>query len=207
MLAERQFLFVIGSPRSGTTWLQIMVGAHPRVVTTVELCLFEHYTSPWINSWNKALARLAQTGLHQGLPCIWTEDEFYGFLRTFLSKVYGHVLNGKPEASHILDKSCAYSFHVEEILRLLPNARFIHMIRDGRDVAVSMMAAQKTIGAWGGTVKKAAGLWKEHVTAALKTEHYDGQYLKVRYEDLLLEGPQRLKECLSSLIWRRVTRR
>ena len=163
------------------------------MVTTVELYLFEHYTAPWINSWKKALARHTETSMHQGLPHIWTEDEFYGFLREFLSKAYSQLMDSKPEASHILDKSCGYSFHVEDILRLLPNARFIHMIRDGRDVAASMMAAQKTIGAWGSTVERAARLWKEHVTAARKTEHYGGQYTEVRYEDLILGGPQTLR--------------
>jgi len=33
---DKQFIFIIGAPKSGTTWLQIMIGAHPQVCTTVD---------------------------------------------------------------------------------------------------------------------------------------------------------------------------
>jgi hypothetical protein len=44
MVLEKQFLFIIGAPRSGTTWLQAMLGAHPSICTTGELKLFDLFT-------------------------------------------------------------------------------------------------------------------------------------------------------------------
>lgn len=191
--SEQPCIFIVGSPRSGTTWLQIMLGAHPQIATTVELNLFEQYLIPWINGWQQSLARRKATGMHQGLSCVWEEDEFYNYLREFLSRVYLPLLENKPGATHLLHKSCDNAFYTAEILHLLPNTRFIHLIRDARDVAVSMMAAKQTIGDWGGTAEKAATLWKEHVTAARKTQQYENKYIEVRYEDLINNGPGTLQ--------------
>src|SRR5215471_21624711 len=103
MLSGKQLIYIIGSPRSGTTWLQAMIGAHPSVCTTVELTLFSKYTAPWIASWNEESANIKAGRWHQGIPFLWSEDEFYSFLTEFLDRVYAKVLAGKPEATHILD--------------------------------------------------------------------------------------------------------
>jgi sulfotransferase family protein len=189
MVQNRQFLFIIGAPRSGTTWLQAMIGAHSDVCTTAELMLFNHYTALWVNAWNDQM-RLQREGSIIGLPTVWTEDEFYGFLREFLKQIYERVLALKPAATVILDKHPGYAQHVEHIHRLIPDARFIHMIRDGRDVAASMLAASRHWGRlWAPkNIWKAAASWKGHTLEARRANQYVGQYLEVRYEDLLTKG-------------------
>lgn len=149
MILDKQLIFIIGASRSGTSWLQMMLGAHPLVCTTNELTLYDIYTAPWIKAWKGETANIERRGVPRGLPFLWTEDEFYGFLREFLNRVYERVLATKPQATHILDKNPRYSEHVEEINKLLPHARFIHMIRDGRDVAVSLKAARQQMGWFG----------------------------------------------------------
>ncbi len=193
MILDQEFLFIIGSPRSGTTWLQAMIGAHPRVCTTVELTLFSEYTAPWINRWEREAANIAQGRWHQGLPFLWTEDEFYDFLKGFLDKVYERVISTNPQATHVLDKHPGYSLYVEHIHRLVPNARFIHLIRDGRDVAVSMVAARRRVGFGTDTIAASAAEWKRTVRAAWEASQYQGRYLEVRYEDLLTAGVDVLK--------------
>ncbi len=47
-----------------------------------------------------------------------------------------HRLAG-PGVSHIVEKTCANSLRVEFVDRVLPNACYIHLVRDGRDVAMS----------------------------------------------------------------------
>lgn len=190
---DKQFIFIIGAPKSGTTWLQIMISAHPQVCTTVELTLFSKYTAPWIKAWKAEAANIQQGRWNQGLPFLWSEDEFYGYLKEFLSKVYEKVLSINPQATHVLDKHPGYSMHVEDINMLLPGARFIHMIRDGRDVAVSMVAAQQRIGYGTGTIQDSAAEWKRNVRAAQETTQYHDRYMEVRYEDLLISGANTLK--------------
>jgi hypothetical protein len=53
-------VFIVGAPRSGTTWLQAMIGAHPSICTTDELKLFNLFTGPWEESW-ELLLKLQKT--------------------------------------------------------------------------------------------------------------------------------------------------
>ena len=180
----RQFIYIIGAPRSGTTWLQMMLGAHPAVCTTVELTLFSLYTAPWIDAWEREARVVARGGPETGLRHLWTEEEFYAFLREFVERAYGRVVEGRPEATHVLDKQPSYSGHTGAIDRLVPGARFIHVVRDGRAVAASMLAAHRDMGMAVDTVQKAAELWKRSVFQARTAARFDGRYLEVRYEDL-----------------------
>jgi hypothetical protein len=183
---EKEFLFVIGSPRSGTTWLQLMIGAHPSVCATTELRLYNKYTAPWLQAW-KEEAPLTEAAKHYlGLPVLWTEAEFHDFLKGFLERVYTKVIAAKPEATHILDKHPQYSQFVEDIRLFIPGARFIHLIRDGRDVAVSLSAASRQMGWFAReTLPGYGAFWKRELLAARKAKAYAGLYLELRYEDLL----------------------
>jgi hypothetical protein len=192
-MKSKQYIFIIGSERSGTTWVQMMIGAHPLVCTTVELTLFSKYTAPWIKAWKEETDNIRKDRWHQGLPFLWNEDEFYRFLKAFLRKVYDRVHALNPQATHILDKCPGYSEYVEDINTLLPNSRFIHVIRDGRDVAVSMVAARKQIGFGTATIHDSAAKWRDHVRAAQKAREYHDRYMEVRYEDLFTAGADTLK--------------
>jgi len=84
---------------------------------------------------------------------------------------------------HYGDKSASFrNIRSDLTYQAAPNAKYIHMIRDGRDVALSWMKI------WNGplSVSEAAWLWEEHVR--LKREFglsIPDQYLEIRYEDLL----------------------
>ncbi|QDU92541.1 sulfotransferase family protein [Lignipirellula cremea] len=188
---QKQFLFIIGSDRSGTTWLQSMVGAHPQVATSVQLTLFHTYIPDWLRSWKSETEFIADSRQwDMGLPVVWSEAEFLDFLREFLARVYARVLAGKPTATHVLDKHPAYREHVEEIHLLLPQAKFIHVIRDGRDVALSLLAAKEGLG-WGySTLNEATRAWAHSVKRGRDAAVYGDQYLEVRYEELLEQGPE-----------------
>jgi len=188
MISDRQFLFIIGSLKSGTTWLQIMLSAHPQLCTTVEQTLFDKYIPSWFDIWQKETKNITEKGYNKGLPFLWTNDDFMDFLREFLDKVYAKVSINHPNASHILDKNPMYSFSVELIHELLPNARFIHLIRDGRDVAVSMLAARRNIGYGPSSFINSVVTWNKYVLAARHAKSYENQYLEIRYEDLLNNG-------------------
>ena len=194
MLSDKQFIFIIGSSRSGTTWLQIMVGAHPLVCSSVELTVFDSYVAPWVKAWKKEAAYVRQW--IRGLPFIFSEEEFYGFLRDFVAKVYERVVINNPTATHIVDKRPAYAGYVQLINRFLPKSRFIHVIRDGRDAAASMLAARRRVGFGPDNIRDAAASWKWRVEMARQAEEFGGRYLEVRYEDLLARGPDVLKTVL-----------
>jgi hypothetical protein len=196
VLPDKGYFFIIGAPRSGTTWLQAMLGSHPRVCTTVELTLFDKYTAPWIETWRRESRNIEEGRWHQGLPFVWDEAEFYYLLGDFVKRVYRRVLDFKPDATHVLDKHPGYSLYVDDIHRILPEARFIHVLRDGRDVAVSMIAARRRAGFGPGTIPDAARLWKQSVLGAKHAGQYEGRYLEVRYEQMLADGEDILSQVL-----------
>jgi hypothetical protein len=188
LLAEKKFIFIIGSPRSGTTWLQTMIGSHPYVSTTVELTLFSAYTSPLIQSWDRESFNLKTKPWVQGLPFIWTEEDFIEFLRDFLQKAYVKVLNKNQQATHILDKHPGYAKHVLDIYKLIPSARVIHIIRDGRDVVTSMIAAKRSVGFGTDKIENCAKIWVQSILSSRKAIDMKSQFLEIRYEHLLENG-------------------
>ena len=77
-----------------------------------------------------------------------------------------------------------------------PQAHFIHIIRDGRDLAASHL---KTVPDWGyGTVEQAARGWLEVLTRPRQAAR-EGRYLEVRYEDLVIQPRQTIAQMLDYL--------
>ena len=107
MLRDLDFVFIIGVPRSGTTWLQAMVAVHSSVCSTIdELKLFDFFTVPLEDGWRYLLRLQKDTGGDRnGLTAIWTDDEFYGFLRDFVNRVYTQVWAMKPRRCKFVDGS------------------------------------------------------------------------------------------------------
>ncbi len=189
ILENKQFLFIVGSPRSGTTWIQTLLAAHPQVATTVELTLFERYVGTWVTAWEREAGNINQGKWHQGLPFLWEEEEFEDYLREFVARTYAKIAAKNPGASHVLDKYPAYALHTATIRHFIPHARFIHVLRDGRDVVVSMLAARRNVGFGATNITSAANEWLRMVEGAREASQYAGSYLEVRYEDVL-DNPQ-----------------
>lgn len=190
MLENVQPIFILGSPRSGTTMLQVLLSSHPKVASTVQLSLFDRYIGPWIDTWEMEAADIRDKEWPLGLPVLWKREQFDAVIAEFLRRVYTDMLERAPGATHILDKNPGYSMHVETIKRFFPRARFLHMIRDGRDVACSLMAAKKSMG-FGTDEAAAAGVvWRNLVLGARRAAQFGDDYLEVRYEDYLAD-PQK----------------
>lgn len=191
LLEEKQFIFIIGAQRSGTSWLQTMLSDHPQVASTkvdkkvAELTIFNHYIAPLIRSWEIESAPMKQGRWNRGLPCLWSEQEFYSFLRYFLEQAYCRVRQNN-DTTHILDKDPFYSQHVCLIDKLIPHSKFIHLIRDGRNVAVSLLSAKERTGIGTSVIGNASREWREHISMSRKAKDLgEDRYLEVRYEDLL----------------------
>ena len=193
--AKKQ-LFIVGSPRSGTTMLQILLASHPQVASTVEQTLFQHYVAPWLETWDSEVENIDKRGWKLGLPILWQREELEEILRDFLARAYAKILAGKPGATHIVDKHPGYSPHVTLIKRFIPGARFIHIIRDGRDVAASMIAVHAKMGFAPSNVSAAATKWKTFVLAAREAAQFTNDYIEVHYEDFLRKGAEAYSQVL-----------
>jgi len=180
-------VFIIGAARSGSTWLQALLGAHPRIATTVELSVFHRFVGPWVEAWQFEENVLAASGVPQGLRYVMSEAEFRAFLSSFVHTCYQRVFERRPGATHVLDKQPGYSPHVRLIDEMLPGARFIHLVRDGRDVAVSMRNAGPSMAFGPVTAGSAARLWAKAVRDARVARGFGDRYLEIKYEELLAD--------------------
>ena len=128
-------VFIIGSPRSGTSWLQKTLGSHPAIVTPQEtdLSFRRMYVAGLNRTWESQLANMARRR-YRGLPAVMTRGQFDHAVQAFCDAAVDCIWRLKPEASVVVEKSAGDSFQVEAIAALRPDARFIHIIHDGSDV-------------------------------------------------------------------------
>jgi len=121
------------------------------------------------------------------LPAVLTETEFDALVGGLIERVYRATLALKPTAQIVLDKVPQNGRAAETILRFVPDARFIHVIRDGRDVAASMLRASR---GWGRewaprNAGSAAATWRYDVELCQAIAQRTGAYLEIRHEELL----------------------
>lgn len=149
-----QLFFVVGHGRSGTTWLQNILDSHPEVMCRGEGWLFNRnfrredfkelhprlkpsslynaiLTSEYLRLWIERSPWTANDGLapeeHLDNMTHWAVNYF--LTRPLLGT--GKRIVGDKTASHGLEA-------LEDISKICPEAKVIHVIRDGRDVAVSL---------------------------------------------------------------------
>ncbi|MEA2517440.1 MAG: hypothetical protein QOG16_1278 [Actinomycetota bacterium] len=89
------------------------------------------------------------------------------------------------------DKTPRYVEHIPLLVELFPDARFVHLLRDGRDVALSY--ANVPFGPK--TVARAAQLWAARVEAGIRDGRAlpPGRYLELMYEDLIEDSEGEIK--------------
>lgn len=195
-------VFIVGAGRSGTTWLQMMLGAHPAIATGQESQIFHNYLRKLHEQWQRELDYPETNELRKhGITSYIDDDRFTELMRHFAIGVFENIFVAKPGASMFLEKSPNNSFNIDLIVRCLPDARFIHVIRDGRDVVTSMLAAKKSWGRhWAPEyAADAASEWQRAVTESSRLGGLSDHYIEVKYEELLSNGPDELRRVFGFL--------
>jgi hypothetical protein len=99
---------------------------------------------------------------------------------------------GKPRWG---DKTPAYLTNIRDIHRALPEARFIHIIRDGRDVALSVLRMPEADRPMRrpDSVGLVATRWSRRIARAREQSEALPHYLEIRYEDLVRDPEEALR--------------
>lgn len=181
-------VFIVGSPRSGTTWLQKLLSCHPKIRTGQESNLFDDYIGPQLRAWNRDLDPKKSGRGVIGLGCYFRQKEFLKILKKYMLALLRPMVGDLKEDEIFVEKTPGHAFFIPEIIMLLPRARIIHMLRDGRDVTASLLAVSKSWGRfWApGEARRAALMWVKHVeTVKESSQHLSPkQFYELRYEDL-----------------------
>jgi Sulfotransferase family len=112
-------VFLIGSPRSGTTILENILNCHKNIVEFYEpYYLWEKYFSCKEND-------------------IWQKKHLNNKMAREIKKEF-KLYRKKAGKPVVLDKSPTHSFNIEIINKIFPEAKWIHILRDGRDATLSI---------------------------------------------------------------------
>ncbi|MBY0399573.1 sulfotransferase [Myxococcota bacterium] len=135
-VAER-LVFLIGPPRSGSTLLARMLGAHSAVVAPEEphlitpLAHLGFYASVDAAPYDPVITRQAARTLVAALPG--GEAAYLTALRAYSDAIYAGLLAARPAPSDrpalLLDKTPAYSLSLDFLARLYPRARYVVLTR------------------------------------------------------------------------------
>ena len=177
-----RMIFNTGARRSGTYWLQRIVMAHPDVFgIPSETLLFSHGIAPLVERFHHGARGSVELGvIYANRPVL------IDGLRHLCDGVFLDLAGGPHR--HIAERSAPHVQHLDLISEVYPDARFVHIVRDGRDVARSLVAQP-----WGpSTVREAAAEWRTSVLAGRRTS--DARYLELRYEDLFADPEGRIRD-------------
>jgi hypothetical protein len=184
MTAADRSIFVIGSPRSGTTLMRAILDSHPNIFCPIwETGLFVHLGALM----NGDLQKILKT---EGDTFPLGHAELIAWVRRLAVDLFDQF--GKKAAKpRWAEKTPGHVHHVNLIHEVFPHAQFIHMIRSGYDVVKSLQNmpwAPRRIG-W------STQTWVSSVQAgrAAGAKLPPGHYLEVRYEKLI-EQPQAVLE-------------
>ena len=178
-------IFLVGAERSGTTVLRLMLDHHPSIT--------------WRNEFEYAVDQISDD--HQSWPEL---QPYYDWLQThrifqasgltidrdldYPSLVKDFLQQHRDRAGKPIVGATVHR-HFDRLLRIWPNAMFIHILRDGRDVARSNIGMGWAGNVWTGVEKwiEAEQLWK-----SLKTVIPADHRIEITSEDLINNPEQEL---------------
>lgn len=189
-------VFLVGCPRSGTTWLQLLLAQHPRVATLRETHLFPEYVSPMLRRHRNRDPERAV-----GVGAIVDDQQFEEMCRRFVSTVLDQALQDKPDADVILEKTPSHLHFAGDILQLYPDAHFIHIVRDPRAVVASLLDAGRSWGQrWAPRdTFAAAEVWTDAIADGMKLRKLTTRWTEVAYETLVRSPASELQRLFDAI--------
>jgi Sulfotransferase family len=183
--------FVCGVTRSGTTLVRLMLDAHPDLAIPGE--------THWVPKLIKAAERGKQSA--DDYADLIIDHKRWGDFHLDAEELRERIRKiDPPTAADVIrafyltyaeregktrygDKTPGYVQEMPRIQRVLPEARFVHIIRDGRDVSLSHLRMN-----WGPeTYAESARLWRNRIRKARKQAPKIDHYMEIRFEDLVAD--------------------
>jgi Sulfotransferase family len=201
-------IYVIGSPRSGTSLLRLMLTCHPEISIPPEGHFFL-----WLEA--KFGQRTFPEASLQFIDELVETKKFetWGVEKKLLEKLFSEyapqnfrdavalvycsygIFKERSEFKYWGDKNKLWKEKLYNVLDYFPNSKFVHIVRDGRDVACSIKELSEkemhTI-KYGpkipDNINNIANHWATNLTFIQKflSSLEQDKYITVRYEDLIL---------------------
>jgi hypothetical protein len=196
-------VFIIGAGRSGTTMFRLMLNSHPDIYVPPEAwffgdLLFKFYNKKTLTINDLKTARFIITS-NVRWPDWKCSDEVLDAALDFKSPptirelIESVFFNCSQLGDRKIwgEKSPRHSHLITQMKEVFPDAKFIHVIRDGRDSCISIYNR----GWWDRSFPRICEHWSSCVKAAIKGRNFPAeQYLEIRYEDLVANPKSTLEK-------------
>ncbi len=183
--------FLVGAEQSGTTLLRLMLDSHPEVSFAEE---FEYAVEP-----------VSDSGFIPSVPAARSHFELSRSFSTSGFQIdeslsFPELVNGFLESRQMQKEATVVGatlhFGFAKALKLWPDSRFIHLVRDPRDVAPARMAEGLAGNVWHGLD---CWLRAEDEWAAVEPSIDPQRVLTVRFSDLIRDYDSALTSICSFL--------
>lgn len=193
--------FVVGFQRSGTTMLRLMLNSHPNCAVPFESGFVTAFFDSSDDYGDLGVLDNRRRLLDDILGCSWVARgkliEDPNSVLEYPIASYADMVDAifteyakRREKTRWGDKTPGYITEIDILMKLFPDCRILHLVRDGRDVALSFRRIS-----WGSAnIPRVAQDWSwSNVLASKMGALLGDQYLEVRYEDLVLNTEPTLR--------------
>lgn len=205
-------VFIIGAGRSGTTLLRTILNNHPKIIIPPESFGFRNglikFKCLQHLSWN-TLAEKVIKNYENGKEFFLWEMELSDVykkanslensertLADLIHLIFQEYLNAKDPSAKIWgDKTPLNTYYLDWVYKTFPNAKFINMIRDGRDVVSSLKKAQLT------NIQNGCLRWNLaiNISRNMESKMKSNQFINIFYEDLVSNPKQTINSICNFL--------
>ena len=201
-------LFIIGMQRSGTKLLRTIFDGHPQIhILDAETHFLPHWVKVWhefgdlsnpevFSKFYRHMQKSPYFIYTKSLDSTQRRDRWYSMCDDFtVQGVYEGLVRcdtGIDNSANFIwgDKSTSHINFLPLLKQLFPQAKFIHIIRDVRDYALSVNKA------WKKNKFRASQRWVDSIAKARSDSlAFQDDYFEIKYEELLDDSEKLLSEC------------
>lgn len=198
-------IFIVSAPRSGSTLLRLILDAHPNIAVPSPAWLYE-FVTPFLYSYGDLSEEANFRELVNdmiAMPTIkeWTPDftadelvancptrtfkAAYSYLHEKVAEDVGKIRWG--------EKSPRNGYWIKEIKADFPDAQFVHIVRDGRDMAIDISQSQAMRPC---SILMGAHFWQHYVSGITRdlAELPEGDGYTIKYEAMCADPEPELKK-------------
>jgi hypothetical protein len=182
-------IFVVGAPRSGTSMMQWALRQHPKLWGGQEsdylIPLFDHLRT--VHEFGSQRGRLHWLSGQKV-----DFDEFVGFIGAGINGLYTKRAGGR----RWVEQTPQYTLHLDAMTAYFPEARFLLMVRDGRQVVASLRNFVDPM-----DHEQASRTWATFVSAGIAFARSErGARMRiVRYESIVAETERTIRDIYTFL--------
>ena len=189
-------IFICGSGRSGTTLLAMILDSHPNMVSGPEIKGVQFITTLYGIFSEKIHKNLAEYNFH--------DSDMKVSFRRFISSLF----TKRNISGRVVEQTPLNINSMSELIAIFPDAQFLHIIRDGRDVVSSLIKRKWIDGMTGKpfeateSIERAAIFWNNIMKNAKDVSHRalnKSNYLEFKYEDLINSQEETIRYVLDFL--------